>query len=658
MKTITYLTVRRTFFFALGVILILAIPSCTLSFSDGGAISLTIAENVTNAKNLLPALDMNPASYRVSGIGPLGATFTPVTISGTTASIEKLVAGSWTITVDAYNADATPTKIGSGSAIVTVINGRTTNTPVTVIPLTGNGTLTLSLTWPSDVLVNPQVVATLKPTTGSVQSLAFTVDTTSASYTSSAIPAGYYTLSISLNEETTTVAGRSETVRIVDGQTTNGSYSFPNLNPAGGTVSVDITPELANPFTVSISGGQSTMNVGASQSLTAVVSNASGPVIYAWYVNGIDQDVSTATWTCGSTWKVGYYTIDAVAISTDGRKAGSSSMTVSVEPNVYAGGVSLSSSNHMIPGYWKNKVWNPLPCFTQTTYPNIVKSIFVAGNDVYSCGQNYDTQGFASSGYWKNDDWINLECPANMHATTNVIAYNQGSVFIAGGVSDTNIGLPGIWVNGAWNAVETPQGATSGSIQSIWIVGSDIYACGQVGLDGVDRPGFWKNGVWNELSRVSTKYGIANSICVYGSDVYVGGYSYDENWIEIPGYWKNSIWNQLPQDNAKQGALVWSLTLDGDDVYIGGIVRKIGYMTSGYWKNSIWTELPPLSPQRNAGTVAIVVSEGNIYAGGYCSNLDGSSVGGYWQNGDWIDLKNPASSFPMEVSSMFIQSSP
>jgi hypothetical protein len=283
-------------------ILLLFSISCTNFFQpskkDTGSILISITEKVSKGKSLLPSLDMTPASYMIKGSGPAGASFSQA-VRGASATISNLVAGAWSITVEAYNGDASPTLIGSGTGTVAVTAGKTESLEITVIPLSGDGTLSLTVSWPSGVLSSPSIEASLTPTTGgSAQSLSFTIADNSASYSSDFI-AGYYTLSLCLKDGGVVVGGKTDSVRIIAGQTTTGSYTFSSVNNPGtiSGVSLTITPSLADPYLVSITGGESTIMTGTTLNLTASVSNAdaSEEIEYAWYVNGVDQGVSSSS---------------------------------------------------------------------------------------------------------------------------------------------------------------------------------------------------------------------------------------------------------------------------------------------------------------------------------------------------------------------------
>src|SRR5271157_1150020 len=89
------------------VVLVLLLTSCPnpISTHAGGALTVSI-KNAVTARTLLPAIDMNAASYTISGTGPNGAAFSQST-SGGSLTVESLAFGGWNVTVDALNAGET-----------------------------------------------------------------------------------------------------------------------------------------------------------------------------------------------------------------------------------------------------------------------------------------------------------------------------------------------------------------------------------------------------------------------------------------------------------------------------------------------------------------------------------------------------------------------
>ena len=314
-----------------------------------GSLYVSLTNNI-NTRTLAPPIDMTAATYTVTGTGPNGASFT-ATSTGDPVTKTGLVVGIWTIAVSASN--STADSIGFGSADATVTTGATTDVTVNVIPISGTGTLDLAASWPAADVPLPTIAASLTPVLGAVQPLTFVISGATASYTNASVPNGYYTLAFSLLSNGVKVGGAAETVRIVTGQTTSGTYAFTNVNNPGGTLTVTINTNLQNPLLVDLAGGQATMSEGSTQTITASVSNYSGSLVYAWYVNGAVQSAATtSSFTFGSGIGTGYYQIDAVAYTADGTQAGSATQSVQVQTAVVVVGPAMidlaSAGNYAI----------------------------------------------------------------------------------------------------------------------------------------------------------------------------------------------------------------------------------------------------------------------------------------------------------------------
>jgi DNA-binding beta-propeller fold protein YncE len=318
------------------VLLVLGCPMPTIPGPAGSGGSLTIqVGNHINSQTLLPPISMNPVSYTVTGSGPGGATFSQTT-TGAAVTVNSLAFGSWNITVNALNSDGT--LIGSGQAAASVHTGQTTTVAISVVPLSGNGTLNLAVSWTASQVETPSIVASLTPPVGSATPLSFSVNGNQATYSSTTIPAGYQTLTVQLLDNNTAVMGAVEVVRIVAGQTTSGTYAFTNVNQPGGSVQVNITPALADPIPVSISGVPATISAGTSITATASVSDGTTGVVYVWYLNGVSVGTG-ASFTFGSALAAGYYRLDVTAYTAT--RAGSATASFQVT------GANASSGGHM-----------------------------------------------------------------------------------------------------------------------------------------------------------------------------------------------------------------------------------------------------------------------------------------------------------------------
>ena len=306
------------------VALLAACPN-PISSSKGGVLAISINNNI-NARTLLPAIDMIAASFTVSGTGPGGATFSQTT-SGAPVTLDGLAFGAWSVTVNALNAAGT--LIGSGQATVTVHTGQTAAVSITVVPLIGNGTLELTVTWTGSQVENASILATLTPPVGPSTALSFSVTSGQATYSSTTIPAGYQTLTVQLLDSGIPVMGAVEVVRIVAGQTTTGAYTFANVNQPGGSVQVNITPEMADPIPLSISGVPATVTVGGSMTATASVSDGTANVTYVWYLNGVSVGMGPSYSLPGKV-TAGWYRLDVTAYAAGGTRAGSATASFQV----------------------------------------------------------------------------------------------------------------------------------------------------------------------------------------------------------------------------------------------------------------------------------------------------------------------------------------
>lgn len=313
-----------------------------------GTLVLGIDPQAMAARTIEPGLNMSAASYDVRGDGPGQAFFSSRGVTSGTVQEHSLAPGDWRVTVDAFNTDTPPTRIGSGNVDVTVRSGNSVQAVVRVDPLPGPGALDLALSWPQGVLANPAVVSTLTPIGGSSSlPLGFTVSNSAngssngptAEYSGDRIAAGYYTLNLKLEDGSRVVWGTAEVVRIVSGQTSSGTFSLASSVNAGGLV-LKVVVDLGNPIAVSLAGTPATMAIDKPMGAQATPSNESA-YDYYWYVNGVaivPPDVnrgapppqkSTAVIGAGPVaLPPGPNTLSVVV--SDGRVLGSASMTFTV----------------------------------------------------------------------------------------------------------------------------------------------------------------------------------------------------------------------------------------------------------------------------------------------------------------------------------------
>lgn len=306
---------------------LLLFTSCAMSEPERASLVLDVSSSSSTTLTLLPDVDMTPARYDFTGQGPGGATFA-LTDSQTPATVDSLVPGDWIVSVNAKNSEGTV--IGQGKDQITLAAEGTQKLDITVRPVEGYGSLDLTVYWNASDTGTPSVEGQLMPAAGSAIPISFSIDQpgTAACFVDQ-VPTGYYTLTVNLLDGGTVVMGAVEIVRIVDGQTTAGGYEFYDINTAYGEVLINVTPEMDDPVTVTLSGCQDFIGYGGSMTVTASVPSDEGNVTFLWYLNGQYRH-SGDTHTLGSDLPIGYYRLDVTALSADGSRAGSATHTFEV----------------------------------------------------------------------------------------------------------------------------------------------------------------------------------------------------------------------------------------------------------------------------------------------------------------------------------------
>lgn len=302
--------------------------SCLPPTTDtAGALTVSFSPSGVVNRSILPDTDMNIASYVVTGSGPGGASFIAET-SATSVFVNGLAFGDWIVTVEAKNGDGVVIAGGAGTA--TVHTGESSTVDVTVRPLAGVGTLDLAVTWNAADTELPAIDSQLIPAAGEPRTLDFAITNgDTGTFLAGDVPTGYHTLIVKLLDNGQLAMGAVEVVRIVNGGTSTGSFDFPEINKPGGNVIVNVTPEMADPLTVSIDGAISMLALGQNMTVTANVAESVGNVVYVWYVNG--ESVGTGdTLTFGSGLGIGVYRLDVTAVTADGTRAGSAGVTFHV----------------------------------------------------------------------------------------------------------------------------------------------------------------------------------------------------------------------------------------------------------------------------------------------------------------------------------------
>jgi hypothetical protein len=294
--------------------------------------------------------------------------------------------------------------------------------------------------------------------------------------------------------------------------------------------------------------------------------------------------------------------------------------------------------------YWKNGVLFSLPSQLDTLQAT---SIYAANGNVYVTmsqqviyeGQKTHPGEFvvinSSGGQTGHGLGIGLQTQQTGISVSGTDVYTSGSFRqIAGTDFGFQYFLPQAyyWKNGSpvflpllpsFSTTLAQQGAVLfSSAFAIAVSGNDVYTAGAAGwaeqndnVSGTRYPAYWKNktpymlGEQTVGNNIQTyPLGAASSICVSGSDVYVGG-SVDNSITPSACYWKNNgptVFMPRQGDFAEGSAIAVS----GSDVYMAGTDYKEEPQetyTACYWKNGVEVTLPASASALSTGNGLFIV---------------------------------------------------
>jgi hypothetical protein len=313
--------------------------------------------------------------------------------------------------------------------------------------------------------------------------------------------------------------------------------------------------------------------------------------------------------------------------------------------DIYVSGYTSTVGSNTTPAYWKNGIQTNLPQASTGTSA-FVNATFLNGTDVYAAGSDADTPC-----YWVNGQKVSLS-PGYGVATgvnggdgkvyisgyiyssafgtmfavywqvsltevvtreilstetqglafANAIYYRNGHVYVAGDVnnpSSSDVGTPAYWVDNSAGYTGFPE--VKGTFHSIYVDSNgSIYVAGEETDSNGDNPSavYYKDGVRNVLYQWvgNEKYGVAKSIFVNGTDVYVAGYYHDYSFSStsygIAAYWKNGVKTDLITPAESTDSKANSLIIKNNNVYIcGSYYDSSGRSIAAYWNNGQKTDL-------------------------------------------------------------------
>ncbi len=300
----------------LGVVLALACPmpeAETLNEASTGSVLLRFEP--LSAKTIVPAASLTVSSYTATLMGPGGASLSH-TVKESWLRLE-LAAGVWSVSVSGVNDEGVTLVEGSDS--VEVLAGAATTVQLALEPKSGDGVFVLNFALP----VNADPAATVQVTLSGIDGQTNLTRTIAAPWEAAswdALPSGYYSLSVVLNDGGA-IRGEAEALRILSGcvtayladfASTPGSLSFligvPDLSP--------ITPVLP------------TWRYWSTSSDLPLRVSLEADVSALWSLDG--QALSPSSTVVAAPLALGAHKLAVTATSADNLRAGSASRALTV----------------------------------------------------------------------------------------------------------------------------------------------------------------------------------------------------------------------------------------------------------------------------------------------------------------------------------------
>ncbi len=241
----------KTTLIILAMMFLLAFSSCDMSLAPEGMLSITIVEPSTEKSlNAEPVgVDLAIQTYTITltkGDGTVVAT-TKTKGAETSIIIEGLTVGSWSMQVVGKNsAGSIVAELEGGPLAVGVQRGKVSEVAARIIPLSGNGTLSLSLAIEGtyDQINDPLVTVKVMDESGATVSMTtHAVPFNGLDGLNISLPAGWYQAHMQLKDGMSIQDVQAFYPHIVEGKVTTqsvlfevGSYNVGDIGPAGGLV--------------------------------------------------------------------------------------------------------------------------------------------------------------------------------------------------------------------------------------------------------------------------------------------------------------------------------------------------------------------------------------------------------------------------------------
>ena len=226
---------------ALAIVVLMTMVSLFIGCSneiDGSLTgSLTVRTSSANARTISPpSAEIGIVSYRINGVfSDTITTFPEVTFSGSQITLDNLLVGKWTITLDGLNEDGLV--IATKTQIVTIRARQNTTATFYLDLFSGTGTVSISVLWPDTVTSFTQVRGTITPTVTGKEGFivaASSADTTTEGFltitqTINDFPTGSFQFKLEFLDESSNPVGLyyREALNVYKDMTSSKTYEVP-----------------------------------------------------------------------------------------------------------------------------------------------------------------------------------------------------------------------------------------------------------------------------------------------------------------------------------------------------------------------------------------------------------------------------------------------
>jgi hypothetical protein len=337
--------------------------------------------------------------------------------------------------------------------------------------------------------------------------------------------------------------------------------------------------------------------------------------------------------------------------------------------DVYVGGFFTNAGGNNANDFltrWTGSSFVPPGSKTARPLNGTVYTVAVSGTDVYVGGRFTNAGNVPGANYiarWDGAQWHTVGGANAINGEVYTIAISGSNVYVGGSFISAG-DIPGSSFVARWDGMQW-SGLLSGTVglnrpvYTIAISGTDVYVGGDftadatLGASGVNYIARWNGTSWSGLlSGTVGLNGSVYTIAISGTDVYAGGRFANAGGVRGANYiarWNsaNNTWNRIGGANAISGdfyTAVRAIVLSGSDVYVGGNFTDAGGVRGANniarWDGTNWNAVGGASAI-NDNVYAVAISGENVYVGGDFTKAGGNSAADYlarWDGVQWTAL--------------------